>query len=142
MNEFKKFLGLSSRGYSSIARPLHSLTQKDHPFKWCQTAFEELKNRLSSAPILVYPSFDCPYTLETDASDRGIGAVLSQKQDEDGQLHPIAFASRSLTAVEWNYSISELETLAIVWAISHFHAYLYGQQVTVLTDHAAVKPML
>ena len=97
---------------------------------------------MSTALILAYPLFDRPYTLEIDASGRGIGAVLLQKQDEDGKLHPVAFASRSLNAAERNYSISELETLAVVWAISHFHAYLYGQQVTVMTDHAAVKPIL
>ena len=101
-----------------------------------------LKNKLGSAPILVYPSFDCPFILETDASGKGIGAVLLQRQSEDNQIHPITFASHSLNAAERNYSISELETLAVVWAISHYHAYLYGQQVTVLTDHAAVKPML
>ena len=87
VTELKRFLGLSSyyrrfiQGYASIARPLHSLTRKDILFKWdreCRTAFEELKDRLSSAPILAYPSFDRPYILETDASGRGIGAVLSQ----------------------------------------------------------------
>ena len=151
VKELKRFLGLSSYyrrficGYASIAHPLHALTRTDVPYKWeskCQAAFEELKNKLGSAPILVYPSFDRPFILETDASGQGIGAVLSQRQSEDNQIHPIAFASRSLNAAERNYSISELETLAVVWAISHYHAYLYGQQVTVLTDHAAVKPML
>ena len=151
VTELKRFLGLSSyyrrfvRGYACIARPLHALTRKDVPFNWsseCEAVFRDLKSRLSTAPILAYPLFDRPYTLETDASGRGIGAVLSQKQDEDGKLHPVAFASRSLNAAERNYSISELETLAVVWAISHFHAYLYGQQVTVMTDHAAVKPIL
>ena len=138
VTELKRFLGLSSyyrrfvHGYACIAQPLHALTQKDIPFNWsseCEAAFIDLKNRLSTAPILAYPSFDRPYTLETDASGKGIGAMLSQKQNEDGNLHPVAFASRSLNAAERNYSISELETLAVVWAISHFHAYLYGHNL-------------
>lgn len=108
----------------------------------CQAAFEHLKSKLGSAPVLAYPSVNFPYILETDGSGRGVGAVLSQQQDDDGQVHPVAFASHSLTAAECNYGISELETLAVVWAIFHFHAYLNGQKITVLTDHAAVKPIL
>lgn len=77
--------------------------------------------------------------METDASVSGIGAVLSQEQ-QDQKLHPIAFASRSLTPTERNYSITELETLAVIWAMSHFHPYLYGHSVTVVTDHAAAIP--
>ena len=79
--------------------------------------------------------------LETDASLKGLGAVLSQLQ-EDNRLHPVAYASRSLLAVEKRYAVTELETLAVVWAISHFHAYLYGHDVTVYTDHSAVKAVL
>ena len=71
----------------------------------------------------------------------GIGAVLSQQQ-EDGLLHPIAYASRSLTSSERNYAITELETLAVVWAITHFIPYLYGHEVTVYTDHTEVKAVL
>ena len=91
--------------------------------------------------MLAYPSFDRDFTLETDASLQGLGAVLSQKQ-EDGKLHPIAFASRALSTAEKNYSITELDTLAVVWAISHFHSYVNGNPVTVLTDHSAVKSVL
>ena len=98
LTDLKRLLGLSPyyrrfiQGYASVAHPLHSLTRKDTSFKWdreCQAAFEELEDmyRLSSAPILAYPSFDRPYTLETDASGKGIGAVLSQRQDKDGQVH-------------------------------------------------------
>ena len=72
--------------------------------------------------------------LETDAIIEGIGTVLFQPQEDD-LLHPVAYASRSLTAAERNYSITELETLAVVWAITHFIPYLYGHDVTVLTDH-------
>ena len=71
----------------------------------------------------------------------GIGAVLSQEQ-EDGHQHPIAYASRSLTLAERNYSIIELETLAVVWVITNFNPYLYGHDVTVLTDHTAVIAVL
>ena len=79
--------------------------------------------------------------METDASIQGIGAVLSQEQD-DGKLHPVAFASRAVNQAERNYSITDLETLAVVWSMSHFRTYLYGQDVTVYTDHAAVKAVL
>ena len=70
----------------------------------------------------------------------GLGVVLSQKKD--GLLHPVSYASRSLSSPQKNYSISELETLAVVWAIQHYRAYLYGHEVTVVTDHSAVKAIL
>ena len=79
--------------------------------------------------------------METDASISGVGAVLMQYQ-EDQKLHRMAYASRSLSAAERNYSITKLETLAVVWALSRFHPYLYGQSVTVVTDHAAVQAIL
>jgi transposase InsO family protein len=102
---------------------------------------KHLRKRLTEAPILVYPSFDREFILETDASIRGLGGVLSQYQD-DKKRHPVAFASRALNPAERNYSITDLETLAVVWGISHFRTYLYGQRVTVYTDHAAVKAVL
>lgn len=71
-----------------------------------------------------------PFTIETDTSINGLGGVL---------LHPIAYASSSLAPAERNYSITELEALAVVWEITRLHHYLYGQSVTVLTDHAAVR---
>ena len=150
VHDVRRFLGLASYyrrfipHFSRIAQPLHALTCKEATFMWteeCQAAMDLLKDRLTSAPVLAYPSFTKPYTLETDASIKGIGAVLSQRQ-EDGKLHPVAYASRSLSAAERNYSISELETLAVVWAISHFRSYLYGVGVTVITDHSAVKAIL
>ena len=146
----RQFTGLSSYyrrfipDFSKIAQPLHQLTRKGTEFKWseeCQEAFTILKEKLISPPVLAYPSFDHPFCLETDASIKGIGAVLSQPQP-DGFVHPIAYASRSLSAAERNYSITELETLAVVWAIQHFNYYLYGQEVTVFTDHSAVKAIL
>ena len=70
-----------------------------------------------------------------------MGAVLSQTQD-DSQLHPVSYASRALSRAEENYAVTELETLAVVWAMSHFHHLIYGHRVTVVTDHVAVKAVL
>lgn len=93
VSELRRFLGQSSyyrrfiKNYSSIAHPLHALTRKEVVYEWtkeCQTAFKQLKSRLGSAPALAYPSVNCPYLLETDASGKGVGAVLSQQQNDDG----------------------------------------------------------
>ena len=149
VQQVRQFLGLSSfyrrfiPNFAKIAQPLHTLTRKSVQFVWdsdCQTAFDHLKQKLTQAPILSYPSFDHPYILETDASIQGLGAILSQEQD--GRIHPVAYASRSLSPQERNYGITELETLAVVWAISHFKSYLYGNSVTVYTDHSAIKAIL
>ena len=78
------------------------------------------------------------FILNTDASIIGLGAVLSQHQ-ADGLPHLIAFASRPLAPAEHNYRITDLETLGVIWTLSHFHYYLYGHRVQVSTDHTAVK---
>ena len=150
LKRLRQFLGLSSyyrrfvRGFSKTAQPLNRLTRKGVEFVWtpeCQTAFETLKQMLITAPVLAYPSFDREFVLETDASTMGLGAVLAQVQD-DGRIHPVAYASRAVSQPEANYGITELETLAVVWAITYFHTYLYGHSVTVFTDHTAVKAVL
>jgi hypothetical protein len=142
----RQFLGLALYyrrfipKFARIARPLHQLTRKDVPFEWtppCQTSFDHLKNLLIQSPILAYPDFSEDFTLETDASVKGLGAVLFQRQ-EDGKLHQVSYASRALSKAEENYAITELETLAVVWAISHFHHLVYGH----VTDHSAVKAVL
>ena len=150
VKEMRQFVGIASyyrrfiKGFAKVAQPLHALTQKGAVFKWsvsCQEAFQHLKNLLVEAPVLSYPDFLKPFTLETDASVLGLGAVLSQQQD-DGHLHPVAYASRALSPQEKRYGITELETLAVVWSMQHYHAYLYGHEVTVFTDHSAVKAVL
>ena len=150
VSQVRQFLGLTSYyrrfigKFAKIASPLHELTRKGMEWHWTdkqQEAFDMLKTRLIESPILAYPNFKRGFVLETDASVKGLGAVLSQGQ-EDQRLHPVAYASRALSAAEKNYSITELETLAVVWAISHFRAYLYGHEVKVLTDHTAVKTIL
>ena len=150
VKETRQFLGLASYyrrfvpQFAKIARPLHQLTRKNVTFEWtpsCQTAFDQLKCFLIQSPILAYPNFSKEFTVETDASVKGLGAVLSQTQ-EDGKLHPVSYASRALSRVEENYAITELETLAVVWALTHFHHLIYGHHVTVITDHTAVKAVL
>ena len=132
------------KGFAEIAQPLYTLTKKDVPFHWtaeCEAAFDYLKSCLITTPVLAFPDFDRNFVQETDASILGLGAILSQIQ-EDGKLHPLAYASRSLSKSEKNYSATDLETLAVVWGVTHFRYYLYGHQVTIYTDHTAVKAVL
>ena len=131
-------------GFAKIAQPLHRLTAKGVQFHWSpesKAAFIALKRKLVTPPVLAYPRFSEEFVLETDALGLGLGAVLSQKQ-EDGKSHPIAYASRALNPAEKNCSVTDLETLAVVWSITHFHSYLYGGTMTVITDHSAVKSVL
>lgn len=146
VTQVKAFLGLCSyyrrfvKSFAKEAQPLFELTKKDVPFHWgeAQTAaFQNLKGRLISSPILKYPDFEKEFILSTDASKNGLGAVLSQ--NHDGKEHPIAYASRALNKAEKNYSATELELLAIIFAVRHFHQYLYGVKFTILTDHAALR---
>ena len=150
LKEVRQFLGLSSfyrrfvTNFAAVAQPLRQLTRKGVHFRWspeCQQAFETLKSLLITFPVLAYPKVEEPFILETDASILGLGAILSQRQS-DGQVHSVAYASRSLNQAERNYGITELETLAVVWSVTHFKAYLYGNKVTVYTDHSAVKAVL
>ena len=150
VHDVRRFLGMSSYyrwfipNFAKVAQPLHQLTAKGVPFDWmksCESGFVSLKTKLASPPVLAYPCFSKAFTLETDASIQELGAVLSQVQ-EDGKLRPVAYASRALNPSEKNYSVTELELLAVVWAVTHFHYYLYGNKVTVLTDHSAVKAVL
>ena len=94
-----------------------------------------MKEKITSAPVLVFPDFNKPFLLETDASEEGLGAVLSQKQD-DGCYHPVAFGSRTLTPSEQNYHSSKLEFLALKWSVTeHFKEYLAYAPFTVRTDN-------
>ena len=149
VTEVRRFLGLASYyrrfvpKFALIAAPIHVLTKKNVPFQWtdeCESAFNQLKVALSTSPVLVYPRFGPGHSfiLETDASTGGLGAVLSQMR-EDGTIHPIAYASRSVYKHEKNYGISELETLGLVWAVRYFRLYQLEHPCTVYTDHAAVS---
>ena len=103
--------------------------------------FKKMKTLLSTAPLLVFPDFSKEFVLETDASGLGLGAILSQQQDNK-VVAPISYASRTLQKHERNYGVIELEALGIVWAVKHFRPYLYGHKCLVITDHEALKPLL
>jgi len=141
-----KFLGLASyyrwfiHKFAEIARPLHRLTEQGRVFKWtdeCDIAFAELKLRLCSSPILTFSDFSLPFILDTDASQSGIGVVLSQEQS--GEEKVIAFASRTLTKAERRYSVTRKELLAVVTYIHHFRQFLLGRQFTLRTDHGSLQ---
>jgi hypothetical protein len=122
--------------FSTIAKPLTDLTKKCNKFVWERKqdeAFELLKARLNSEPILKWPNVNEDFYLQTDASGVGIGAVLLQERE--GSKHPVLYASRKLLPCEQRYSTIERELLAIVWAIQKFSLYLYGKKFFLETDH-------
>ena len=152
VKEVKSFLGLANfyRRFilemATLSRPLTALTRKDKStgrfvkFDWsqeCELAFNQIKDRLVSAPVLRPPDMDKPFTLCTDASELGFGAVLEQVAD-DGECHPVAYASQCINQAEQKYGVSELEVAALVYALEHFQVYLLGSKVTVYTDHQAL----
>ncbi|XP_030595617.1 uncharacterized protein LOC115787179 [Archocentrus centrarchus] len=146
VTEVRQFVGLASyyrrfvEDFATIAKPLHELTKMYAHFKWtaeCQEAFEELKRRLTVAPILGYPLDQGEFLLDTDASDCGIGAVLSQVQG--GEERVLAYGSRRLSATEQNYCTTRRELLAVVEFTSHFRQYLLGRPFTVRTDHSSLR---
>ena len=124
------------KDFARIAKPLHRLTEKSYPFHWtneCASAFGELRQRLVSAPVLAFPDFRQPFILDTDASDVGMGAVLSQVLD--GQERVIAYASRTLSKPERRYCVTRRELLAVVTFVQHFRPYLLGSRFLLRTDH-------
>ncbi|XP_018648667.1 KRAB-A domain-containing protein [Schistosoma mansoni] len=148
--DVRSFLGLASyyrrfvRDFASLAAPLHRLTHKGRKFLWtteCQQAFDVLKTRLSSPPILAVPDTSVSggeFILDTDASSSAIGAVLSQVAP-DGQERVIAYASRRLDKSETRYSTTRREMLALVKFLQHFRHYLLGKPFRVRTDHRALQ---
>ena len=157
LKDLRSFLGFASYyrrfvpGFAQTAAPLHKLTaeisekgrKKNSTIaseRWngeCQKAFNDLRTALTTAPVLAYPDFSKPFIVETDASDKGLGAVLSQKQD--GKLRVIAYASRGLRGAERNmknYSSMKLELLALKWAVTDkFREYLLESEFMVYTDN-------
>lgn len=137
--DFVQYYRRLIKDFSKIASPISNLLKKNVPFEWtdrCQVVLDELRNILTSPPILSYPNFKEPFVLTTDASGYAIGSVLFQ--GKIGEDLPIANASRSLNKVERNYSTCEKELLSIVWSCNHFRPYLFGRKFTILSDNRAL----
>ncbi|GKC45685.1 putative reverse transcriptase domain-containing protein [Tanacetum coccineum] len=143
--EIRQFLGLAGyyrrfiEGFSKIARPMTKLTQKSVKFDWgekAEAAFQLLKQKLCSAPILALPEGSENFVVYCDASHKGLGAVLMQREKV------IAYASRQLRVHEKNYTTHDLELGAVVFALKMWRHYLYGTKCVVFTDHKSLQHIL
>ena len=133
------------KNFSDVANPLQDLLKKGIKFHWeerHQKAFELLQKSLITAPIMAYPQHDCMFILDTDASDRCYGAVLSQLQSEDDgteEERVIAYASKKFSKTEQMYCARRRELLAIVRFVKYFNVYLRGPTFLIRTDHASLR---
>ncbi|GJT85852.1 putative reverse transcriptase domain-containing protein [Tanacetum coccineum] len=143
--EIRQFLGLAGyyrrfiEGFSKIARPMTKLTQKSVKFDWGEKAkvsFPLLKQKLCNVPILALPEGSENFVVYCDASHKGLGAVLMQRE------HVIAYASRQLRVHEKNYITHDLELSAVVFALMIWRHYLYGTKCVVFTDHKSLQHIL
>ena len=150
VTELQRFLGTANyyrcyiENMSGIAEPLYRLLKKGQRWSWdeeCQTAFEELRARLTNEPVtLAHPAWNSEFFVEADASLTGIAAVLSQLDEETGILRPIQYFSSSLNSSQKNYSAGQLEAWALVAAARKWSVYLKGAtEVTFLTDHCPLQ---
>lgn len=132
---FQKFIA----SYSTIAEPLFNLWRKEVPWSWsedCQSAFEMLKTKLCSAPVLAHPQPGVDFQLHTDAS--GVGLGVSVHQVQNGVLKTIGFSSRTLNFAERKYSTVEREILAVVWGLEKWRHLIESSHILVITDHQAL----
>ena len=131
------------RDFSAIACPLCNFLAKDVPFAWsqdCADTFDKLKTMLVSPPIMRSPNWELPFEIMCDASDYAIGAVLGQREDKKAFV--IYYASKTLDSTQSNYTTTEKEFLAVIFALEKFRSYIVGSPVTIFTDHAVLKYLL
>ena len=149
VRDVRSFLGHAGfyrrfiKDFSAISRPLCQLLVKDTPFVWsdaCEGAFGTLKRSLTTPPIVQPPDWSLPFELMCDASDYAVGAVLGQRRGKDPYV--VYYASKTLNEAQMNYTTTEKEMLAVVFALDKFRSYLVGSPVTVYTDHSALKYLL
>ena len=127
--------------YADVTAPITNLLRKGVKFRWnddANLAFEKLKDLLCHAPVLHNPDFTKQFYIRCDASTQGIGGVLFQLDDDDGEK-PIAFISQKLNSAQRNYTVTELECLAAVLSVKQFRPYIEGYRFTIFTDHASLK---
>lgn len=148
--ELKSFLGSLHyygkfiKNLAMLLQPLNELLKHKTPWHWtaeCETAFQEAKTQLSTAPVLTHYDPNLPLRLAGDASSYGIGAVVSQIHP-DGTEHPVAFASRTLSDSERNYAQIEREALSLIYGVKKFHPYLFGRRFIIYTDHRPLTTIL
>ncbi|GJZ63631.1 reverse transcriptase domain-containing protein [Tanacetum coccineum] len=142
----RSFLGHASfyrrfiKDFLKITYPLTKLLEKDTPFEFndeCHNAFKLLKEKLTCAPVIVSQNWNLSFELMYDASDFAVGAIIGQKEGKN--FHPIYFASKTLNAAQQNYTITEKELMAIVFAFENFRSYLVLSKTIVHTDHSALR---
>jgi hypothetical protein len=136
---FCSFYRLLMPHFVDIAKPLTQVTKKDKFWHWtpeCQNAFEELKHKLSSPPVLAFPDLNSPFILMADRLQVGLGAV---SQVQNGIERPIAYTNRQPNKAEAHYSALEVEALAVFWVTKYFRCYLYCIKFLVRTHHAALS---
>ena len=148
--ELQSFIGLITYyrrfvpNFAKTAIPLYNLLNADKPWEWGanqESAAQALRTALAKATSLMLPDFDQQFTVTTDASAQGLGAILSQQQ-LGGSEHPICYISRRTTPPEANYSATDLECLAVKWALSKLRYYLIGRPFLLITDHSALLSIL
>jgi hypothetical protein len=134
---YKNFI----KGYAHITTPMEKLLNKDNKFQWteeCQQRFDTLKNKMVTAPILVFPNWSKEFHVHVDASSISLGEVLAQPGVGDID-HPLAFSSRNLSTAEINYTTTEREGLSMVYALQKFRHYLLGGHFNMFIDHSPLK---
>ncbi|GKA08140.1 reverse transcriptase domain-containing protein, partial [Tanacetum coccineum] len=140
LTNLEKMLKRFIKDFSKISRPMTHLLEKNTPFIFseeCIQAFQILKKKLTEAPIPIAPNWDQPFELMCDTSDYEIGAVLGQRIEK--HFRPIHYASKMMTEAETNYTTTEKEMLAVVYAFVKFRSYLIMNKSVVYTDHSALK---
>ena len=149
VRDIRSFLGHAGfyrrfiKDFSAISKPLCHLLTKDSEFNFtheCHESFEKLKKLLTTSPILQVPDWSVPFEIMCDASDYAVGAVLGQKKEKVPYV--IYYASKTLNEAQRNYTTTEKELLAVVFALEKFRSYILGSPIIVYTDHSALKHLL
>ena len=151
VTQVRSFLGICSYyrrfipNLAKIAEPLQRYTRDGADLEWtteANNAFNSLKEKLITAPVLRYPDLSKPFIVDSDACDYALGAVLSQVDERDGREHPVAYMSSTFSDAERHYCTWRKELMAVYRAIKHFEPYIYGRSIKIRTDNSAVRCLM